>query len=567
MTTGLLEQLDGYFSDIDASQPVVTPERVSEHLDRVTNVPAPQSRPVRGRPRVWVAIAAAAIVATLVGVIPLLVSRSEQDTPPATVPSTVPTSVVSETPTTTTDTTGATTTTLAAAPVVPPGEGPRLEFVQVESPDDQPFVEGVWFDGAVYAVSNDRRRGAEDALFRSSDGFTWEAAPGFPGSSGDIRGTMLEADDDRLVYVVIPESDGPIRINVSTNGDDWLSTTIDVPILGESNGVAELRFADPVLAVGPRGIVMAASMTLVVDAERFANTLVGVDDGVHVEVLDIDLDRGVMTVQHIAESNGQQVGETREIDLNATSFGRDFTDILTAMAADPDWEPLIDRIVSTFTSGFAEAVVHYAWFSPDGTSWQPFPTTGPLFDDIQFASVIATPTGFIATASRTTWEPTKSVWESTSGTVWTESTDHTTGRGAAGGRYASSLGTWNGELVEIAEMGEGYGGPDLRAVGGGREVWTLSDPSQRLFSDIPTNGMNLVMNELGLIGATDDTDWQGPATIEMLLSVDGTSWSRWEQPEFGPAVRASIVGVGDDFVVIQVRDDLESDSLWVGRLP
>lgn len=559
---------------LDATAPAVELEDIVAAPIGDANV-----RPIRARStarpvQAWMSAAAAAIVILLlVGGMAWLLGSDEPEEPATTVPTTVtPTTVA---PTTVAPTTLTPTTTVAAAPVVPPGEGPKFSFIEAVPPSDGDLGgSGEWFDGSLFVLSDNPAR-----LFRSSDGFTWASVPGFPGSSGDVQDNMLQADDDRLVNVVIPESGGPIRINVSTNGEDWLSSAIDVPMLGESNGVGEFRFADEsgasrsVLAVGPQGIVVATSMTLVVDAERSANSLLGADEGVHVELLDIDLDRGVMTVQHIDERSGERISEVREIDLNSTGFGRDFTDILKAMAADPDWAPAVDGIVSTFTSGFsrgyATAVVNYAWFSTDGVTWQrveegPFDGTGK---SIGFSAIVATSDGFVATASRTVWEPAKSVWESTIGTVWTEATDLIAGQGTGGeeGRYVSSLDRWNGELVELAT-----GGWDT-------EVWTLTDPSQRLFSDIPTHDMTLVLSELGLIGATNPSDFRGPGTIEVFLSVDGTSWSRWEPSEFGPGeARARIVGVGDDFVVIQIDHDEtpsdgsvnpESYSFWVGTLP
>jgi len=514
------------------------------------------------------AAAAAVIVLLLIGGAAWLTRPS--DAPPADVPPTtagVAPTTVEVTPTTqapiTTDTTAVTATTLAAAPVVPPGEGPKFSFAEAVLPSDGDLGgSGEWFDGSLFVLSDDAAR-----LFRSSDGFTWESVPGFP-SSGESQDSMLQADDDRLVNVVIG---GPIRINISANGEDWLSSTIDVPILGESNGAGEFSFRDlsnstnSVLAVGPRGIVVAASMTLLVDGERFVNTLVGADEGVHVEFLDIDLDRGVMTVQDRDESSGE-VSETREIDLNSTGFGRDYADILKAMTADPDWEADVDGIASMFAQGgSATAVVNYAWFSSDGASWQRLPITGPLDGD-QFASVLATPSGFVATTGSGV------VWESTNGTTWIEA-DSSRGKPPQSlvveAEFPRFLVEWQGAVVEhIAIVSSEHSS----------EVWTLTDPPNRLFAAIPTTGMGLEISDLGLIGLRHHSFTEGPrgstGAIEVLLSVDGTSWNRWEPSEFGQnpgRTETSIVGVGDDFVVIQVRqwdaNENASQSLWVGTIP
>ena len=96
-----------------------------------------------------------------------------------------------------------------------------------------------------------------------------------------------------------------------------------------------------------------------------------------------------------------------------------------------------------------------------------------------------------------------------------------------------------------------------------------------MFADIPTTGMRLEFSDLGLIG-TPTYGWEEPVgTIEVLLSTDGTSWNRWKPSEFGQNAgwaEAWIVGIGDDFVVIQVHEwdasnENESYGLWVGTIP
>jgi hypothetical protein len=576
MSTDLRARIAAHYEGIEESQDVISASEVMELLESVRPIPVgrpqPSKVPLRG---IGVALGVAAVIVAFVAV-PLFLFVSDVDDGPA---ADTPVTTAPVTPTeeealvsTTAPEAGATTTTVAAVPIVPAGEGPKFSFVEAILPSDGAlsgdggrdwFGGGEWFDGSMFVPSV---AGAPRSMFRSTDGLTWSSVPGFP-SAGDVwDDTMLRADEDRIVSMVVPENDGSIRVDTSTNGDDWFSSTIDVPIFGESNGAGEFSWHDEsnvshsVLAVGPQGIVVVASMTLAIDGERFANSLVDPDADIHVEIIDLDLERSVMVVAFLDEENDmQQIGDLREIDLNSTGFGRDYAKILKAMAGDPDWEPAVDRVVSMFPdNGYATAVVHYAWFSSDGASWQRLPSTGPL-DGVQFASVLATPTGFVATALNGV------VWESDNGTAWTEAK----GRGILN-RPVVSVGVvdlglveWQGEVVEVHSF-----------LSLSSEVWTLTDPPHRMFSAIPTSGLRLNVSDVGLIGTP--TYGRMPSFgLEVLLSIDGRSWNLWRPSEFGQNggdAATRIVGVGDDFVVIQVREwdasgESASDSLWVGRLP
>jgi hypothetical protein len=406
----------------------------------------------------------------------------------------------------TTDTVVAPTTTIVAAPIVPPGDGPKLSFVQAEDALDVQLSEGVWFNGALYALGPDRDSGGR-TLHRSTDGLRWEVVSGLPASDGYIWHSMLETDGNRLVNVVTPEEGTSIEVFTSLDGDDWSSTIVQPPIPLGPNMAGEFRVVNgsntssTVLSVGPKGIVLAATVTLSFEGESFANGLVDADEGIHVEVVDLDVDRGVMIVRFLDESNDMtQIGELEEVDLNSAGFSGAFSNLLDAMAADPDWNPQIERFVAQLTSeattGSASASVGYAWHSPDGITWQRIDTAGPGEDS---------------------------------------------------------------------------------------EIWTLTDPPNRLFEDIPTDGMHIEIGNLGLIGTPWHDYTRGPGVteeVELLLSVDGTSWTRWEPSECGKNpgwANVSIVGMSDDFVVIQMSTweattengccENSSHSLWIGTIP
>jgi hypothetical protein len=289
--------------------------------------------------------------------------------------------------------------------------------------------------------------------------------------------------------------------------------------------------------------------------------------GIHAtnSLVDLDLDRGVMIVQFLDENNDmEQIGDLREIDISSA-----FSNLLDAMAADPNWERHPDGFLAQLTTeeatGFASASVGYAWFSSDGVTWRQVDGAGPL-DGGEFAGILATPDGFVATASST-----YVVWQSADGMTWTEATGLT----SRGDVDTSRLVEWRGEVVEPVGVGT------IRSIKDDTKVWALTDPPQRVFSDAPTRGLVLDISEFGLIG-TPSYGWQGPDATEVLFSVDGTSWNRWEPTEFGiggshessggHSGDAWVVGVGKDFVVIQQREWNESSqtsahSLWVGKVP
>jgi hypothetical protein len=547
--------------------------------------------------RAWtVGIAAAVVTLVLLGGVIWLVPFGTE-APPATENSTPTT--VEATPTTeaaiTAETAPETITTVATVPTVPPGEGPMLSFVQTEAPTGGDLGGGEWFKGDLYVLSS----GEERALYRTTDGFTWELVPGLP-SATNVRHSMLQTDGNMLVNVVMPSdgnrgirSDGFIEVNTSTNGTDWISSNIKLPVPIGTNMAGEFQlgegfFYSDNFTVGPNGIVVAATIDLAFEGEGFANGLVDADEGIHVEIVDLDLDRGVMIVQLLDEENDmEQIGDLREIDLNGAGFSGAFSNLLDALAADPDWEPLVPGFIAQLsgeaTTGFASVSLGHAWFSPDGVAWQQVESTGPL-DGGEFRAIQATSDGFIATAS-STYNPdglppslqhlasefdSSVVWESADGTTWTEATSLTSGHAFD----TSALFEWQGDLVEHVGVGM------IRSTSDGSQVWTLADPAQRILSELPTSGVHLEFTKFGLIG-TPSYGWWGPDATELLFSVDGTNRNRWEPSEFSMGGGresgkhqgdAWITGVGDNFVVLQHRQWDESssnslDSLWVGTLP
>jgi hypothetical protein len=537
--------------------------------------------------RGWtVGIAAAAVTLILLGGVIWLVSFGTGGSP-ATEDS-APTTEAA-TPTTeaaiTTETAPETVATLATAPTLPPGEGSMLSFVQSEAPTDGDLRGGEWFKGALYVVNE------EHALFRTTDGFAWELVPGLP-SATNVRHSLLQSDGDRLVLVVMPRDGNSILVNSSSNGREWISSAIETPAPDGSNMAGEFGwdegfFYSDNFVVGPKGILVTATLSLSFEGDGFANSLVAPDEGIHVEVVDLDLDRGVMIVKFLDETNNmEQIGDLREFDLNALGFSEAFSNLIDAMTADPNWKPQVDGFLAQLTgemsTGSAFASVGYAWFSPDGTTWETVSRGGPL-DGGEFSSVLATSDGFVATANtpyRAGELPTYMryladgfdstiVWESDDGMTWTKAAGLTSRHGT----QPSKLVEWKGAIVEHIGVGM------VRSASDDTEVWMLASPQEPVFPDVPTDGMLLSITDFGLFGSPS-YGWWGPDAKELLFSVDGTNWNRWEPTEFSfgggnePGEHEGAVwvtGVGDNFVVLQHRSwdeasNTASNSLWVGTL-
>jgi hypothetical protein len=127
VSTGLLNQLESYFSDIDSEQGPVSPDHVAELIDHVREVPTPL--PVRTRPRVWIAAAAFAVVLVFVGGLVVLAPFGGDNLAPADQP-------VPVAPTTAPDVT-VTTLPDTVAPSEPPEsiDALELEFTGVSVAD------------------------------------------------------------------------------------------------------------------------------------------------------------------------------------------------------------------------------------------------------------------------------------------------------------------------------------------------------------------------------------------------------------------------------------------------
>lgn len=545
MTQDLLTQLAEYGRYCEERQGLVDADDV---FGSVVPMPAQvhSTRPPRG----WlVAAAAAALVLMLIGGLALLApfggSAPVVDEPMVT---TIPEEIVVTTVPTVEEVVEATVTTLPTAP--PPGEGPQLQFTQIQSPTDG-WPDVIWFNDSLNAFSWD---GDVVDVYRSVDGFDWELIPDI----GEISrwGGDIQTDGTRLVNVVGTESygscmraDDAITINTSVDGVAWTSSEIEVPLPATSSNAGCFTNYGTEVAVGSQGIVVAASVTLEVGG-GFTEGLVDPDDGIHVEVVEIDLDRGVVTIQYIDEESGEVV-DTVEVD----GFGESLADLLDAMASDPAWSPLAETVVAQLADpewiDGASVTRGFSWFSADGIAWTQIEGSA-AFEGGEFVDVTATLDGFWASHrvlnERQSASLPSSLWKSTDGVSWTKTTADPGYDNRSG--FGQSLGEWKGRVVTAAAS---------------RGVWTVEDTPQQLISASGTGGLaNTWIGDFGFIAVPSERDGGG---TEVVFSEDGSTWNRWSPPEFGTEFGTLYPrAMGNGSVVLRLIQE-SGTTFWIGRLP
>jgi hypothetical protein len=84
MSTGLLSQLDAYYSQVDEAQDPISPDEVAAFVLPVRELPTPlASRPRRG----WPVALAAAVVVLVLGLLTFLTRQATPEAPVASLPS------------------------------------------------------------------------------------------------------------------------------------------------------------------------------------------------------------------------------------------------------------------------------------------------------------------------------------------------------------------------------------------------------------------------------------------------------------------------------------------------
>jgi hypothetical protein len=258
MSTGLLSQLDTYYSWIDEAQNPIHPDEVASLIDTpmrelAVSVPA---NPRRG----WLtAVAAAATVLVLVGGAALLLRVTGSDTPVA--GTVVPTTVADSTPSTVAEqevtVTDSTPTTVAEQEVLIPGSWSRVP------PDEAVFGGGSSLSSVtvggpgLVAVGRD-----EGMVLTSVDGITWSRVPYDEVVFGGSTMNSVAAGGPGLVAVgwvgqAVDAFDGDRATAVwtSVDGVTWSRVPHDEAALGGAGG----QWMNSVTVGGP-GLVAVGSV-------------------------------------------------------------------------------------------------------------------------------------------------------------------------------------------------------------------------------------------------------------------------------------------------------------------
>jgi len=331
-----LDQLDAYFSEVDARQGPVNVDQIADSMERIRELPSEPVR-TRQRPRVWIAAVAAAAVITAIGVVPLLVGPRVADAPPASEPSTITTPTTLETapPTTGASEVHAPVWTGPIDPITltldPPLVPAEIGVVEVT-------VTGNAHDDVWVMVCSGARGVIDPAGWPQTD----QIPLGVCGDASRQDGTLLnpEIEDGRFEAVLqVPIDaqaieDGGIVI---TAGDIW------VPLRG--NALLSIADADMV------GTTAAPPTTTVIPAETWnpilaatraeaapaaATCPAGTDPTVPGPV---DQDRpDPRWVGNLAGAFDQHTGQVVYVDVTGETWLFDVC-TNTWRRADPEWAP------------------------------------------------------------------------------------------------------------------------------------------------------------------------------------------------------------------------------------
>jgi hypothetical protein len=362
VSRGLLDQLDVYFSALEARQGPVTAEQVADVANRVRELP-PGPVPIRQRPRVGIAAVAAALVIVAIGAVPLLVDSSPSDVAPVTDP---PVTAPAEG-------TEMLQVPAALSPARPsvvqiPFDPAELTWSRVAVPEGL-FAEDEYASEIVAVGSRLVLLGREDcdgdrraAVWTSEDGYVWSRLPhnkafqltpsGSPQCPFGFRDVV--AGGPGLVAVGDVAAPGPTNtikaaVWTSSDGLNWSRVSPD----GDSESMTEYTRLWSVYQGGPGLVAVGEACELPPSGEQFL-----CDEG---------------AVEAVVWTSPDGVAWTRVEDL-PTEFASTRTDpsqgsfIETVAASDESFV----GAVST-ESGFA------FWTSQDGNLWtkRPLEDTSP----------------------------------------------------------------------------------------------------------------------------------------------------------------------------------------------
>jgi hypothetical protein len=519
----LLDQLGTYFSDIDARQGPVTAEQVSDVMSRVHELPL-EPVLIRQRPRVWIAVVAAAVVIVAIGIVPLLVGSLPSEVPPATEAqsTTSPVAVTSTIAGPAEDTT-ALQVPPALSPSPPSADGTPLDLAaltwsRVAIPDDL-FGDDEYVSEIVVVDSRLVLLGREDcdgdryaSVWTSEDGYIWQRLPrnevflltpsGSPQCPVGFRDVVVgESGLVAVGEVAAPPPSNTIKAAVwlSADGLEWTRVSPD----GDDASMSEYTRLWSVYLGGPGFVAVGEACELPTGGER---TLC--DEGEAEGVIWISPDG--LTWTRIGHLPTEFAGTWSEPAPGS------FIEITAA-----DGEGLVGAVPTGRGFDF--------WTTQDGSLWIKVPTedTAPR-DCVQWLGSHMTANDEAIITSRTCNDPVASSddrqpgWSQYYSTVWA----------SPDGR------SWNATTFEPGE--------------------TIHDLVGTTAGFVAVGGIAENSQPRPLVADYEPVIW---------ISPDGIEWTPIDlDPEMagqGTLTRATIGGPG----IVATGDSPEGPTLWIGTQP
>ena len=585
MSSGLLTQIEAYYTGVDDAQDPIRPEEVAARLDSVRTLPATPLTPAPRRPAIWVAAASAAVVLLLLGALPLLLGRTD-DTSPATEPSetTVPA---------TTTTPPAPTTPEAGPDVAPsvvstelPGMGTwTWQRAELPSAGSITYVDGLLYGAEtgiaswVEAGQPEDLRGVNTRawLLTSPDAVAWtqqQLPTEFEG-----RSLYLTTNDEGALWILaqpwVEDSDDP-QWYTTTDGTTWEpgsgpqpSTSLAVSGITADN----LEFAVQPGAEAREGdrVVIPARLTIgftgaqnLDDALWSAAEAVGSSRSREFETR-VQSFNDLLTVELVTGGNGTVLAEViwsaRDGSIEAELIGWDDGEAITIRTGRITLPPGLEAAAMLSPDDpVPEADV--MWLSDDGGATFDLVVDGPTAEG-RFApppEVIARDDRFLAYVGgdqvRTTEQisesttvtselPVTSIWESSDGSQWRQI-------GEVTGVFAPCC----GQLTDQADS-------DLLLLATEELLWRSTDGVTWEEAPFPDFVPDYSIRRHGQLWfAVHNGENRGPL---LLVSEDTETW-HVADAGLTAGVGSWVDFVGDRVLLYLTDNQNELPETWVGHL-
>jgi len=443
MSTGLLSQLDTYYSWIDEAQNPIHPDEVASLIDtpvRELAVPVPANP----RPGWLTAVAAAATVLVLVGGAALLLRVTGSDSPVATTP-----------------------------PIDLPGIWSRIPHDEavLGGPDGQVMVSVTVGGPGFVAVGGD---GDDAAAWTSVDAVTWKRVPDEGNVFGGGDTGMSSVTVGGPGFVAVGGDGAGIAVWTSVDGVKWSRVVHDETVFGDASVFSVIEGGPGLVAVGSTEPGDNRSMPFNVDAVVWTSvdgltwsrvphdeTVFGGEENQYINDVTVG-GPGLVAV-------GYDGCCTWDNPLGVAAVWTSIDGVVWSRVPHDEsvFGPSNDAMVSVTAGGPGLVAVGYSfgcrpvWTSIDGITWSRVPDDVPGACNRVMRDVIATESGLVAVGHGA------ASWTSVDGTNWIQIYEEVSGND--GQRMLSVTATDSG-LVTVGAVGLNITGSN-----GDAAVWLWND--------------------------------------------------------------------------------------------